>query len=289
MFPFGDTIPTKRREIVTYILVAINVLSYLWLQSLPQDQQERVTTRWGFIPARIEQLSDPNKIVVVQRAPRAIFWGNFVIPQPRPPIGLRANPPQILESAVTCMFLHGGWLHLIGNMWFLLIFGNNIEDRLGHGLYAAFYFFGGLAATAVHWAIDPTATVPIIGASGAIAAILGAYAVTYPHARIKTLVFLFLLVTVIELPAYVFLVMWFIMQLTSGLGALGGQMDGGVAWWAHVGGFVVGAITMLVLNRIVPEDGAPKLATSGQGPIEGELEPPGGFDPWRRNDDGFRW
>ena len=288
MFPFGDTIPTKRREIVTYILVAINVLSFLWLQSLPQEKQERITARWGFVPARIEQLSDPNKVVEVQRTPVVRIWVGLILKRDRPAIQLPANPPQILASAVTCMFLHGGWLHLFGNMLFLLIFGNNIEDRLGHGLYAVFYFFGGLAATAAHWAIEPSATVPIIGASGAIAAILGAYAVTYPHARIKTLVFLVFIVTVIELPAYLYLVFWFLMQLTSGLGALGGgQMDGGVAWWAHVGGFVVGAITMLVLNAIVPEDAAaPRTA---QGPIEGELEPPGGFDPWRRNDDGFRW
>ncbi len=125
------------------------------------------------------------------------------------------------------------------------MFGNNIEDRLGPLLYAVFYFVGGIAATMVHWAMDPTSAVPMIGASGAIAAVLGGYAVTFPHARIKSLIVLVVFITVVELPAYVFLVFWFGMQLLSGLGTIGAQMDGGVAFlgrtWA---GFVVGAVLM---------------------------------------------
>ena len=230
MFPFGDTIPTKRWEIVTFALVAINLLSFLWLQHLPEQKQAVVAAQWGFVPARVAQLTDPNKIVEVPIGPQIIpnWW--FVAVQQNV-VRLPPNPPQILGSAFTCMFLHGGWWHLIGNMWFLLIFGNNIEDRLGHFLFAMFYLLGGLAATATHWAIAPNSISPVIGASGAIAAVLGAYAVTFPHARIRTLVFLLIFVTVVELPAYLFLALWFGGQLLSGLGTLGGQMDGGVAWW----------------------------------------------------------
>ena len=170
-------------------------------------------------------------------------------------------------------------------MWFLLIFGDNIEDRLGHALFAVFYLVGGLAATAFHWAIDPASTMPIIGASGAIAAVLGGYAVTYPHARIRTLIIM-IFVTVIELPAYLFLIFWFGVQLFSGLGAMGGQMDGGVAWWAHVGGFIAGAAAMPLLSLIVPRDDAAAPHTTAL-PIGQQNE--NLYDPWHRDNHGFRW
>ena len=285
MFPFGDTIPTKRWAIVTYFLVAINALSFLWFQSLPEREQMKVTAQWGFVPARVEQLANPQKVVEVQIGQRQrVFLG---VPVGVQPIVARPQPipSQILASAITCMFLHGSWWHLIGNMWFLLIFGDNIEDRLGHGLFAVFYLLGGLAATAFHWAIDPGSTMPIIGASGAIAAVLGAFAVTYPHARIRTLIIM-IFVTVIELPAYLFLLFWFGVQLFSGLGAMGGQMDGGVAWWAHVGGFIAGAAAMPLLSMIVPpDDAAPHSTTLRVGEEDAGLARD---DPWRRDDHGFR-
>jgi membrane associated rhomboid family serine protease len=285
MFPFGDTIPTKRWAIVTYFLVAINALSFLWFQSLPEREQMKVTAQWGFVPARVEQLANPQKVVEVQIGQRQrVFLG---VPVGVQPIVARPQPipSQILASAITCMFLHGSWWHLIGNMWFLLIFGDNIEDRLGHGLFAVFYLLGGLAATAFHWAIDPGSTMPIIGASGAIAAVLGAFAVTYPHARIRTLIIM-IFVTVIELPAYLFLLFWFGVQLFSGLGAMGGQMDGGVAWWAHVGGFIAGAAAMPLLSMIVPpDDAAPHSTTIRVGEEDAGLAR---YDPWRRDDHGFR-
>src|SRR5579871_3090728 len=133
MFPFGDTIPTKRWEIVTFAIVALNVLSLVWLHALPDGKQEEITARWGFVPARVAQLSDHTKVVEVQVGERAQIVGPWLVAVPRV-LPLAAQPGQILMSAVTCMFLHGGWMHLIGNMWFLLIFGNNIEDRLGHFL-----------------------------------------------------------------------------------------------------------------------------------------------------------
>jgi len=285
MFPFGDTIPTKRWAIVTYCLVAINALSFLWLESLPERKQLLTTAQWGFVPARVEQLANRQKIVEVQIGQRPrVFLG---VPMGVQPIvaRLRPDPPQILASTITCMFLHGSWWHLIGNMWFLLIFGDNIEDRLGHALFAVFYLVGGLAATAFHWAIDPASTMPILGASGAIAAVLGGYAVTYPHARIRTLIIM-IFVTVIELPAYLFLIFWFGVQLFSGLGAMGGQMDGGVAWWAHVGGFIAGAAAMPLLSLIVPRDDAASPHTTAI-PIGQQNE--NLYDPWRRDNHGFRW
>src|SRR5262245_61923015 len=154
MFPFGDTIPTKRWAIVTYCLVAINVVSFLWLKSIPQREQGRVTAQWGFVPAGVEQFSNRQKIVQVQIGLRPQAQGPVVVGVPVV-VQLQADPPQILASAITCMFLHGSWWHLIGNMWFLLIFGDNVEDRLGHGLFAVLYLVGGLAATAFHWPIDP--------------------------------------------------------------------------------------------------------------------------------------
>ena len=283
MFPFGDTIPTKRWAIITYAIIVINAVSFLWLKSIPQGEQGRVTAQWGFVPARIEQLSNPQKIVVVQIGQRPVP-GFGVQPVA---VGLRADPSQIFASAITCMFLHGSWWHLIGNMWFLLIFGDNVEDRLGHGLFAAFYLVGGLAATAFHWAIDPASTTPIIGASGAIAAVLGAYAVTYPHARIRTLIIM-IFITIVELPAYLFLIFWFGVQLFSGLGALGGHMGGGVAWWAHVGGFIAGAAAMPLLSIIVPpaDGAAPGVTPTGDNDKAADAAP---YDPWGRDDHGFRW
>ncbi|HZZ30125.1 MAG TPA: rhomboid family intramembrane serine protease [Pirellulales bacterium] len=263
MFPFADTVPTKRWEVVTFIIVALNVVSLLWFQSLSPAQQESITAQWGFVPARIAQLSDPHKIVEVQVGQQQQVQGPFVIVLPVV-MRLPADARQIVLSAFTCMFLHGGWWHLIGNMWYLLIFGNNIEDKLGHLLYAVFYLLGGLAATAVHWAMDPASATPIVGASGAIAAVLGAFVVTFPHAKIKSLVFLLMFVTVIELPAYMFLVFWFGAQLFSGLGALGGQINGGVAWWAHVGGFIFGAATMPLFSLIAPAEPAEILDADEQ-------------------------
>jgi membrane associated rhomboid family serine protease len=179
-----------------------------------------------------------------------VGFGIIVPPQAKLPLPPDRN--EIYASAITCMFLHGGWLHLLGNMWFLLIFGDNVEDRLGPLLFAVFYLLGGLAATATQWAIDPNSTIPMIGASGAIAAVLGGYAVTYPHARVKTLVFLFILVTIIEIPALVFIALWFGTQLLQGLGMLHGGAENGIAWWAHVGGFVCGMVLMPVFSMLVP-------------------------------------
>src|SRR4051794_230913 len=142
-------------------------------------------------------------------------------------------------SILTSMFLHGGWLHLIGNMWFLWLFGNNVEDSMGHARYLAFYLLAGIAAAAVQTYMNPSSVIPMVGASGAISGIMGAYIVLYPRVRVHMLVVLVIFVTRIVVPAYVMLGYWFLLQLLGGSAATG---TGGVAFWAHVGGFLAGAL-----------------------------------------------
>ncbi len=151
-------------------------------------------------------------------------------------------------TLVTSLFLHGGWLHLIGNMWFLWIYGDNVEDVLGHGKYLLFYVVCGLVAGLTHFALNPASRVPTVGASGAIAGVMGAYLVKFPRARIVTLVFIFVFVTTIEIPAVLILAYWFIIQFFSGVGSIGHSASGGTAWFAHVGGFVAGALLILVIG-----------------------------------------
>ncbi len=157
------------------------------------------------------------------------------------------------------MFMHGGWLHLIGNMWFLWIFGNNIEDSMGHGRFVAFYLLCGAAAAATQVLVDPQSRLPMVGASGAISGVLGAYILLYPRVRVHTLVTLGFFVTSVALPAYVILGYWFVLQLLLGtVGALS-RVEGGIAVWAHVGGFIAGlALIKLFVN--------PELRVSRQAP-----------------------
>jgi membrane associated rhomboid family serine protease len=154
-------------------------------------------------------------------------------------------------TMITSMFLHGGWLHLVGNLWFLWIFGNNVEDSMGHGRFMVFYLLTGLVATGAHIASDPSSTLPMVGASGAISAIMGAYLVLYPKARVHTLFIIIIFIRVFPLPAWYFLLFWFSLQVAfSRLLMTGG--GGGVAFWAHIGGFVAGvALVKLFQNRVL--------------------------------------
>jgi membrane associated rhomboid family serine protease len=156
-----------------------------------------------------------------------------------------------LMPMFSSMFLHGGWLHLGGNMLYLWIFGDNVEDKLGHGRYFLFYILCGIAASAAHVVIDPRSEMPTVGASGAISGVLGAYLLMFPKARVVTLIPIFVFVQVAELPAIVVLGFWFVLQFFNGLVSLGYQTAGmgGVAWWAHVGGFVAGLILVLPLRK----------------------------------------
>ena len=156
-------------------------------------------------------------------------------------------------SLFTSMFLHGGWMHLIGNMWFLWIFGDNIEDILGPGRYLLFYLVCGAAAGLAHYAFNSESRIPTVGASGAIAGIMGAYFVLYPRSRIVTLIPIFFFIQIVEVPAIVFLGLWFVLQFISGVGSIAaataGEPAGGVAFWAHVAGFVAGVSGVLVFKR----------------------------------------
>ena len=151
----------------------------------------------------------------------------------------------------TSMFLHGGWMHLIGNMWFLWIFGDNVEDRTGHARYLLLYLVGGLAGAVAHWFFNPQSQMPTVGASGAISAVMGAYLVTFPRARIRTLIPIIIFFTTVDLPAFVLLIYWLALQTLSGVASVSvaDPMQGGVAFLAHVGGFLAGIPLMLLLRQ----------------------------------------
>jgi membrane associated rhomboid family serine protease len=260
MFPFADNNPTHRTPYITYVLILVNALAFLWFWRLDERQQLAVTFQYGFMPARIEQLKHNQALDIPIGEAQLERIGPGMVRPVQAVVRIEPDRAEIIRSIFTCMFLHGSWMHLIGNMWFLYLFGNNIEDRLGHAVYIVFYILGGLAATAAHYAMYSGSTVPVIGASGAVAAILGAYAVTYPFARVHTLIFIVIFVTVIDLPALAVLGLWFLGQLISFYGEARMDMSGGVAFLAHIGGFVAGAIAMPLLNSIVPHP-APRAET----------------------------
>ena len=221
MIPLRDH--TARRAgttpIVTIVLIAANVLLFLFELSLGSRLNAFMMSA-AFIPARI--------------AEGGISVGD---------LGTG------LQSGLLSMFLHGGWGHLLGNMLFLWIFGDNVEDRLGHGRFLAFYVLCGYAATFAHFWANPGSPVPAVGASGAISGVLGAYLFLHPQARIDTLIFLGFFARIIPVPAWVFLPFWFLMQFFSGIASLRvAEATGGVAWFAHIGGFIAGPILLFLLG-----------------------------------------
>jgi membrane associated rhomboid family serine protease len=247
MFPLYDDVPARRTPLVMIALIVMNIVVFVWWRQLPSFEKQVVAFQWGFVPARAGQLAEHEDLAIALEQPDDPFWG----PQPPRQIVLPPRPGQIAATLFTCMFLHGSWLHLLGNMWFLWIFGNNVEDRLGHVPFLVLYLLGGVLASGVHWAASPSSAMPVIGASGAIATVLGAYAITWPWARVYTLVFIVVFFTVVELPALVVLGVWFLLQIFSV--TLGGQQEVGqsVAWWAHIGGFVAGVILMPMMSGLV--------------------------------------
>jgi len=207
MLPLYDTVRSRKFPLINLTLVLANVLAFLYeLQMDPAALKEFIFT-WGLIPARF--LSDPNTV-----------W----------------------TTIFSSMFLHGGWFHIINNMWVLLIFGDNVEARMGKIRYLIFYLLSGLAAGLLQTYIQPTSSVPMIGASGAVAGVLGAYLILFPRSRIASLVPILFIFTIVEIPAMLFLIFWFVSQLYSGLGAIQGGGESGIAWWAHVGGFLFGVL-----------------------------------------------
>ncbi|GBC98921.1 hypothetical protein HRbin17_01440 [bacterium HR17] len=168
---------------------------------------------------------------------------------------LRGEPVptlKLLVAPLCTMFLHGGWAHLLGNMWFLFLFGDNVEDAMGHLRYLAFYLVCGLVATLAHIAVSPTSPIPVVGASGAISGVVGAYLVLFPTARVLTLVPIFFFFDIVLLPALIFIGLWFVFQFASGVFALLAPDISGVAWWAHIGGFVAGVLLAPLLRERRP-------------------------------------
>ena len=211
MIPLRDVVPSRTVPFITVGLIALNGLAFVFELSLPDASLEPFLQVYGVVPA-------------------VLSW------------------PTIFTS----MFLHAGWLHILGNMLYLWIFGDNVEDRLGHGRFLVFYLFCGAIAAIAQIVVNPGSTLPTIGASGAIAGVMGAYFVLYPHSRIVALLPLFIFWQIIEVPAIVFLGFWFLMQFFSGVGSIAltsGTPTGGVAFWAHVAGFVVGALAGLAFRR----------------------------------------
>ncbi len=217
MLPLSDRNPSRTTPVVNYLLIAANILVFLWELSLGPDI-ERDLFIVSFVPAR--------------------FWVAPFYP---------VNILRILMS----MFLHGGWLHLGGNMLYLWIFGDNIEDRLGHVKYAIFYLLCGGIATLTHAFVNPGSRIPSIGASGAIAGVLGAYILLFPRAQVTTLIPIFVFITIREIPAVIVLGFWFVLQLFTGVASVGipeAQNAGGVAYFAHIGGFVAGMILVGIMG-----------------------------------------
>ncbi len=217
MIPLRDDNPSTTRPVVNYLLILTNVLIFLYMWTLPGSALDRFIFAHGAIPAEIMGRSGS---------------------------GLLVEYPTLFTS----MFMHGGWLHVGGNMLYLWIFGDNVEDMMGHARYLVFYLLVGLAAVWAHILSSPTSTVPLVGASGAIAGVLGAYLVLFPRARIISLLPIGFFLTRVAVPALLFLPIWFLMQFFFGLASFGAQ-TAGVAWWAHVGGFVAGMVLVKLFAR----------------------------------------
>ena len=247
MFPLHDNNPTTRLPVVTVVIILVNVAALIWLARLPEQEQTLAVVKYGFVPERIQQLSN-HKVVTVKFPPQQIIdQFQRVVVRVQRPIDLPPLPSAVYRSILTSMFLHGGWLHLLGNMWFLWLFGNNVEDSMGHARYLVFYLLSGLAAAAAQTLVNPNSAIPMVGASGAISGVMGAYIVLYPRVRVHMLIFLGFFITRAVVPAYVMLGYWFLLQLVGGLPSMGGEA-GGVAFWAHAGGFLTGAALILVFR-----------------------------------------
>jgi membrane associated rhomboid family serine protease len=223
MIPLRDDVPAKRYPVVTVLLILANIAVFAYELTLPAAELKRFIHQFGIVPSAMRSLEGPPSMLA---------------------LGLPA-------SLLTATFLHGGFMHLVGNMWFLWIFGDNVEDRMGPLRFLVFYLTCGVVAGISHIAVNPESALPSIGASGAVAGVLGAYLVSFPFARVLTLVPLLLIWPILELPAILVLGFWFLVQLLNGTAAIAATSEtmGGVAWWAHIGGFVAGVLLIGLFAR----------------------------------------
>lgn len=212
MIPFKDDNPTNSTPFVTVLIITVNIVVFILQAFSPRSGQE-IASMFGAIPQQIISVHSSQLLPAVM-------------------------------SVFTSMFTHGGLMHLAGNMLFLWIFGDNIEDVLGHCRFLVFYFFCGIVSAYAHALVNPASDIPMIGASGAISGVLGAYILLFPSARVNTLVFLGFFVQVIKIPALIVIGFWAIIQVLNGVLSQGGLPHGGVAWFAHVGGFLTGLLTI---------------------------------------------
>ena len=251
MFPLKDDIPTRRFPILTVVFIVANVVMFFGFQGAFFNDAEFDTkvVEYGAIPYEI---SHPGKQCALAAGSETLACEGQK--------GVVGEAPADLAptwlTLLTSMFMHGGLLHLGGNMLFLWIFGNNIEDSMGPLRFVAFYLLGGLVALLAQTVIDPNAAVPTIGASGAVAAVLGGYALLYPRARVVTVIFIVIFFTIVTLPALLVLGLWFLLQALSGAGELVQPVGegGGVAYFAHIGGFVFGLALIRLFANDVHED-----------------------------------
>ena len=218
MIPLKDMSPRRSVPLMTILLIIANVLVFFYQIGLTPRAGDAFIMTYGLVPAKIQ--------MALAGSPH-VAMGDALVP------------------LFTCMFLHGGWLHILGNMWFLWIFGGNVEDRLGPLTFLLLYLVCGIASGITQAVFSWGSHIPSVGASGAISGVLGAYIVFFPYARILTLVPLFIFFFTARIPAMIFIGLWFVVQFLSGvgtLGATGAAASGGVAWWAHIGGFVLGVV-----------------------------------------------
>lgn len=232
MLPYRDENETQRPAIVTWAIIGLNVLSWILVQGAGTTiPLARSVCELGLIPGSLT-----GSLPAGARFP----MGDGLV--------CRIDPDHQVWHLLTSMFMHGSWMHLLGNMWFLWIFGNNVEDAMGRLRFVIFYLLAGLAAAIGQVAANPASPFPMVGASGAISGVMGGYLVLYPNVRVFTLVPIGFFLTSVALPAWVVLGYWFLIQFVSGLAAFGGGM-GGVAFWAHVGGFVAGVVLVKLFAR----------------------------------------
>jgi membrane associated rhomboid family serine protease len=230
MFPYRDDNPTLATPIVTLFLIGANVVFWVVVQGMGAEPNlSRSVCELGLIPGEFLGRLPEGFTLPLSRSMACVIGGE-----------------RSWYTPLTSMFLHGGWFHLIGNMWFLWVFGNNVEDSMGRSRYLPFYLLCGLAAAAAQTLVNPSSPIPMVGASGAISGVMGAYVVLYPRVRVHMLVVLFIFITRIVVPAYLMLGYWFLLQLVGG-GLASGE-SGGVAFWAHAGGFVAGAVLITLFR-----------------------------------------